>query len=380
MIGASQTSIEPIAKPAKMIPISQPALDEEEKKGVLVVLESGMLAQGQRVAEFERAFAAFIGVKHAIATSSGTTALHVALLAHGIGPGDEVVTTPFTFIASVNSILYTGARPVFVDIDSSFNIDPSLLEAAITPRTKAIMPVHLYGLPVDLHAISDIVRRHNLMLIEDACQAHGATFEGKCVGSFGTGCFSFYATKNMTTGEGGMITTNDDKIADSVRLLINHGMRVRYHHDQLGYNFRMTDIAAAIGIEQLEKLARFNARRSETAAFYTQQFESIPGLITPSVPSHRTHAWHQYTMRVEKGFRLNRDELVDALHKANIGAGIYYPIPVHKQRALESLITADTHFTRAEQFAAEVVSIPVHPMVDDLQRAYIAHTVKVLGK
>jgi perosamine synthetase len=227
-----------------MIPISKPLLGEEEQYAVARVLESGQLAQGPRVAEFEHAFAEFIGVKHAIATANGTMALYVALLARGISAGDEVITTPFTFIASVNAILYTGAKPVLVDVDETFNLSPASIERAITPRTRAIMPVHLYGQPADLAAITDIGRRYKLALIEDACQAHGATFDGRRVGSFGTGCFSFYATKNMTTGEGGMITTDDDGVAERARLLINHGMRVRYQHETLGYNFRMADMAA----------------------------------------------------------------------------------------------------------------------------------------
>lgn len=363
-------STTPVA-PVKFIPISQPTMGAEEKSAVARVLESGMIAQGPRVAEFERAFAQMLGVKHAIATSNGTTALHAALLAHGIGAGDEVITTPFTFIASVNSILYTGARPVFVDIDSTFNLDPSLIERAITPRTKAIMPVHLYGQPVDLAAIGAIARRHNLVVIEDACQAHGATFDGQAVGSFGTGCFSFYATKNMTTGEGGMITTNDDAVADAARLCINHGMRVRYYHESVGYNFRMTDIAAALGIEQLKKLPVFNARRAQTAEFYVNRLVHIPGLIVPTVAPHRTHVWHQFTLRVQPPYPLSRDQLLDAFKQAGIGSGIYYPIPVHQQQALHGLVPADLRLPIAEQFAKEVVSIPVHPNVTDAQRQYI---------
>ncbi len=366
----------------KPIPISQPIMGEEEKGAVIEVLESGMLGQGPRVARFERAFAEFIGVKHAIATSNGTTALFVALLAHGIGSGDEVITTPFTFIASINSILYTGARPVLVDIDDSFDVDPTLIEAAITPRTRAIMPVHLYGQPADLGAISEIARRHNLALVEDACQAHGAMFDGRQVGSFGTGCFSFYATKNMTTGEGGMITTNDDRVAETARLLINHGMRIRYHHEQMGYNFRMTDIAAAMGIEQLKKLENFNARRAETAAFYIRRLKDIPRLRTPSVTSNRMHVWHQFTLRVESGFAYTRDEFVEQLQRAHIGAGIYYPIPAHQQEALSNVVILplNARFPQAESCAREVFSIPVHPNVSNEQREYIASVIEKLAR
>ena len=230
---------------------------------------SGSLAQGPRVRELEEQFAAFVGVPHAVATSSGTTALHLALLAAGVGPGSEVITVPFTFIASATSVLYTGARPVFVDVNASdFCMDPSLLEAAITPRTKAVMPVSLYGQPADMPAISEIADRHGIAVIEDAAQSHGAAIDGRHSGTWGQGVFSFYPTKNMTTGEGGMITTADTDLADWARLRREHGMTVRYHHDVLGYNFRMTDIHAAIGLAQLKKLPAFNARRTAIAARY----------------------------------------------------------------------------------------------------------------
>jgi dTDP-4-amino-4,6-dideoxygalactose transaminase len=322
-----------------MIPVSKPLIGEEEQDAVRRVLESGMLAQGARVAEFEQSFAQFIGARHAIATSNGTTALHAALLAHSVGPGDQVITTPFTFMASVNAILYCGAQPVLVDIDQSFNIDPALIEAAITPRTKAIMPVHLYGQPANMTDIGAIAQQHRLALIEDACQAHGAEFEGRKVGTFGTGCFSFYATKNMTTGEGGMITTNDDRIAEHARQLISHGMKVRYYHEILGYNYRMTDIAAAIGIEQLKKLPAFNARRNATAQFYNVHLADIPGVVTPSIFPHRSHVFHQYTLRFTPGAAYTRDQVAQTLAAQGIGTGIYYPTPVHKQESLKSLIS-----------------------------------------
>ena len=259
-----------------MIPIAQPLMGEEEKRAVIAVLESGMLAQGPKVEEFEKAFAALWGVRHAVATSSGTTALHVALLAHGVGPGDEVITSPFTFISSANSILFVGARPVFVDIDeSSFNIDPSLIEARITPRTRALLPVHLFGNPCDMEAIMAIAARHGLIVIEDAAQAHGASIQGRKVGSFGTGCFSFYPTKNMTTAEGGMVTTDDDQVAEKARLLRSHGMRKRYYHDFLGYNFRMTDLQAALGLAQLAKLEVFNEKRIANARYLTEHLRDV---------------------------------------------------------------------------------------------------------
>jgi dTDP-4-amino-4,6-dideoxygalactose transaminase len=362
-----------------MIPISKPLLGEEEQAAVRQVLESGVLAQGPRVAEFERAFAAFIGVKHAIATSNGTTALHAALLAHGVGPGDEVITTPFTFMASVNAILYTGARPVLCDIDHSFNLDAQLIEDAITERTRAIMPVHLYGQPAEMDTIGAIAQAHGLALIEDACQAHGARFAGRMAGSFGTGCFSFYATKNMTTGEGGMITTDDDALAERSRRVIAHGMKVRYYHDTLGYNYRITDMAAAIGIEQLKKLPSFNARRVQNARFYDQQLANIPGLLTPAVFPRRTHVYHQYTLRITPEFGQGRDALAEALARRGISTGIYYPVPVHQQQSARAAGLGQGPFPVAEHMAREVLAIPVHPALTEADRLAIVDGLISLG-
>lgn len=338
-----------------MIPIAQPLIGEEEKQAVLEVLESGMLAQGPRVQAFEEAFAKYCGVKYAVATSSGTTALHVALLAHGIGPEDEVITTPFTFIASANSILYVGARPVLVDIDRvTFNIHPDLLEPAITPHTKAIMPVHLFGLPADMDPILEIAERYGLAVIEDACQAHGAEYRGKRAGSFGTGCFSFYPTKNITTAEGGMITTEDEEIAERCRVIRQHGMRRRYYHDELGFNFRMTDVHAAIGLAQLGKLERFNGARIANARYLD---EHLRGVVIPAVPEGRRHVFHQYTVRVLDG---RRDAVLDGLRERGIGTGVYYPVPVHQQRFYRDM-GYDLTLPEAERAAREVLSLPIHP-------------------
>ncbi|HET8776719.1 MAG TPA: DegT/DnrJ/EryC1/StrS family aminotransferase, partial [Candidatus Limnocylindria bacterium] len=308
-----------------MIPIARPQMGEEEKARVWEAMSSGSLAQGPRVRELEEQFAAFVGADHAVATSSGTTALHLALLGHEIGAGDEVITVPFTFIASANSIVYTGARPVFVDIDErDFTIDVSQVEAAITPRTKAIMPVSLYGQPADMPAIDELAQRHGLAVIEDAAQAHGAAIGDRKSGTWGAGAFSFYPTKNMTTGEGGMITTRDGAYAERVRLLREHGMKVRYHHDIVGYNFRMTDIAAAIGLAQLPKLPGYNDRRRAIAARYDAE---LRGVITPYVRPGVTHVYHQYTIRVHE-----RDAFVERLKERGVGSAVYYPIPVHRQK------------------------------------------------
>ena len=350
-----------------MIHIAKPQIGEEEKQAVWAVLQSGILAQGPRVAELEKKFAEYCGVKHAVATSSGTTALHVALLAHGIGPGDEVITTPFTFIASANTIRYVGATPVFVDIDPvTFNIDPAAVEAAITERTKAIMPVHLFGLTCDMGALMRIAEQHNLIVVEDACQSHGAEYHGKRAGSFGTGCFSFYPTKNMTTAEGGMLTTDDDDVAEEARVIRQHGMRRRYYHDEMGYNFRMTDVHAAIGLAQLPKLETFNEDRIANAAYFGARLQ---GVVTPTVPEGYRHVFHQYTVRVPGG---RRDEAIEALRGRGVGCGVYYPVPVHQQRIYEGVVCS---CPEAERASGEVLSLPVHPGLSEADREQIVRAV-----
>lgn len=338
-----------------MISISSPQFGDEELMLIREVLDSGIIAQGPKVAQFEAEFAKLAGTAHAVAVSSGTAALHLALLAHGIGEGDEVITSPFTFIASANSVLYTGARPVFVDIQAdTFNIDPALIEAAITPRTKAIMPVHLYGLMADMDAIMDIAQRHNLAVIEDSAQAHGATYKGKAAGGFGTGCFSLYATKNMTSAEGGMVTSNDPDVAERVKILRAHGSKVRYYHDVLGFNFRMTDLHAAVGLAQLAKLCDFNERRRQNAEFLNQH---LTGVVTPTVPDGYEHVWHQYTVRLVDG---DRDAAVQKLTQAGVGTGVFYPVPVYRQKLYQDLGYTD-HLPVTEMVTEQVFSLPVHP-------------------
>ena len=353
-----------------MIHIAKPQMGSEEKQAVLDVLDSGMLAQGSRVKAFEEAFAEMCGVKHAVATSSGTTALHVALLAHGIGKGDEVITSPFTFIASANSILFTGARPIFVDIDPvTFNIDPAKIEAAITPKTKAIMPVHLFGLTCDMGPIIDVAATHYLIVIEDACQAHGAEYHGRRAGSFGTGTFSLYPTKNITSAEGGMITTDDEEIAENCRVIRQHGMRRRYYHDELGFNFRMTDVHAAIGLAQLGKLEQFNEARIANATYLSEHLE---GVVTPAVPEGYRHVFHQYTIRVPDG---KRDAMVAHLKEKGVGCGIYYPVPIHQQTFYVDELGYGVQMPKAEQAAEEVISLPVHPALSQSELETIVHAV-----
>ncbi len=339
-----------------MINIAKPLIGEEEKQAVLEVLDSGIIAQGPRVKTFEEAFAAMCGVEHAIATTSGTTALHTALLAHGIGPGDEVITSPFTFIASANSILYVGARPIFVDIDpQTFNINPILIEAAISEYTKAIMPIHLFGLSCDMDPIIELSSKYGLTIIEDACQSHGATYKGKKAGSFGTGIFSLYPTKNITSAEGGMITTNDSNIAESCRAIRQHGMHRRYYHDELGFNFRMTDVHAAIGLAQLRKLEQFNHQRLANAHYLS---EKLRGVQTPVIPEGNQHVFHQYTIRVPDG---KRDTLMEHLSTLKIMSGVYYPVPIHQQTYYVHELGYSLSLPEAEKATQEVLSLPVHP-------------------
>ena len=354
-----------------MIPISKPFIGDAEREAVLAVLDSGYLVQGPVTAGLEQQFAALCGTKHAIATSSGTTALHLALLAHGIGPGDEVITSAFTFIATVNSILYVGAAPVFVDIEAdSFNLNPALIAAAVTPRTKAIMPVHLYGCPCDMAAIQAIAARHGLAIIEDAAQAVGARFRGQMTGSFGTGVFSLYATKNVMAAEGGMITTNDDALAEQCRLLRNHGMKRRYYYEMMGYNFRLTNLHAALGVAQMGRLAAFTAQRQANAAYLNAHIQTV---ITPQTPAGCEHVWHQYTVRIPQG----RDEAARVLENAGIGTGIFYPIPAHQQEYVQQRIGL-VQLPVTEQMAAEVLSLPVHPQLSQADLEKIVHEVNKL--
>ncbi len=351
-----------------MIPIAKPAISEEEIEAVKSVMLSGNIAQSKKVDEFETLFAKFIGTEYAISTSNGTTALQVALLSNHIGKGKEVITTSFTFVATANSVLFTGAKPVFVDIDAdSFTIDPSLIEDKITKKTKAIMPVHLYGQSADMKAIMEICEDHNLILIEDAAQAHGANFDGKKVGSFGTGCFSFYPTKNMTTSEGGIITTDDKSVYELARKIRNHGQEKRYYYDSLGYNFRMTDICAAIGICQLNKLDGFNKARRKNAEYFSKKLSKLDYIECPKKFPNREHVFHQYTLRIKDG---RREELIKALEKAGIGYGIYYPMPLHKQPIYTELGYKD-RLPRTEIVAEEVLSIPVHPLLKKEELEYI---------
>jgi dTDP-4-amino-4,6-dideoxygalactose transaminase len=359
-----------------MIPPARPDVGPEEAAAVAEVFASGMIAMGKRVAELEERWADYVGVKHALAVSNGTIAEMCIFAGLGLGPGDEVITVGHTFNATISSILYTGATPVFVDIEpDTYLIDAARIEAAITPRTKAICPVHLFGLVADMDMITAIADRHGLAVVEDACQAHGATFRGRRAGSWGHGAFSLYATKNMTTGEGGFVTTNDDRLADWIRLYRNQGMRERYHHEILGYNFRLTDIGAAIGLVQFAKLERNTAKRQAIAARYDAAFEDL-SIQLPVTPEGRTHVFHQYTIGVGPA----RDAVVADLAAQGIGVGIYYPIPVHRQAyVLERGIHADLPVTDAA--ADSSLSLPIYPgLTPDEEVTVIAAVRSAVGR
>jgi dTDP-4-amino-4,6-dideoxygalactose transaminase len=347
-----------------MIPIADPAVGTEEEDRVASVLESGQLVAGEEVREFEREFAEFCGADHAVATANGTAALHAALEALGVGEGDRVVTSPFSFVATANAIRHAGAEPVFADVDpETYNLDPAAVERTVeTTDADAILAVHLFGLPADVAALRDVADDHDLLLVEDAAQAHGAQYRGQRVGAFGdAACFSFYPTKNMTTGEGGMVTTTREAVAERARRFVNHGRTDRYTHETVGHNFRMPEMAAAIGRVQLGKLPEYTrARRSNAAVLDETLAEADVG--TPVEPDRRHHVYHQYTIRCS-----DRDGLRSYLKDNGIHTGVYYHTPIHEQPAYESV---DCSAPVAERAAREVLSLPVHPGVDraDLRR------------
>ncbi|WP_455645327.1 DegT/DnrJ/EryC1/StrS family aminotransferase [Methanosphaera sp.] len=356
-----------------MINIAKPIISDEEIEAVTEVLKSGMLAQGSVVEEFQNEFAKYVEAGYGIATTSGTTALHTALIAADIKPGDEIITTPFTFAATSNSILYSQATPVYADIDpKTFNLDPEKIEEKITDKTKAIMPVHLYGQPADMDAIMEIAEKHDLKVIEDAAQAHGAVYHGKKIGSIGDlGCFSFYPTKNMTTGEGGMVTTNDEDLAEKSGMIRAHGESKRYEQSLLGYNYRMTNIAASIGLVQLKHIDEFNAKRNENAAYLNEGLADVEGITTPYTADDVTHVFHQYTIRVSK----DRDAFKEYLTDNEIGTGVHYPIVLYKQPYYQTLgITGNC--PEAEKAASQVISLPVHPSLTTEELDTIIETVK----
>jgi perosamine synthetase len=360
------------------IPIARPLIGEDEISAVADVMRSGQLAQGSVVTEFESRFADYCGVRHAVGTNSGTAALHAGLLAAGIGPGDTVIVPSFTFVATATSVSMCGATPLFADVDGrTFNIDPASVLDLIRPDTRAVVGVHLFGQPFDAGALRRICDDHDLVLIEDAAQAHGAEYHGRRVGGLGDlACFSFYPTKNMTTGEGGMVTTDDGALAEQVRLLINHGQSRKYLHTALGYNFRMTNMNAAIGLVQLEKIEAFNKRRIYNADFLNRHLEGS-GLVLPSRADSVRHVYHQYVVRVPQQFPLQRDALMAFLQERGVGTAVHYPIPVHRQPVYRSG-NDDVACPVSDELAATVMSLPVHPAVTDEALEYICETIQSL--
>jgi dTDP-4-amino-4,6-dideoxygalactose transaminase len=351
----------------KRIQLAKPKIGIREKTAVLRVLQSGNLAQGPEVKKFESHFSKLVEERECVAVNSGTSALHLALLSLGVGPGDEVIVPSFTFAATANSVALTGAKPVFVDIDpSTFNIDPAQITSAITARTKAIQVVHLYGLPAKMDSIQVIAKRHNLLIIEDAAQAHMAQIDGQPVGTFGdAAAFSFYPTKNMTAGEGGMVVLKESAVARLCRLYRNQGMEQKYQNEVVGFNYRMTDIHAAIGIQQLKKLGFWTEQRIQNAEYLSRQIDSSE---TPVTPNGYKHVFHQYTVTLTQ----NRDLISKYLDQKGISNGVYYPTPVH---ALPSF-DLNLELPNTREACETALSLPIHPSLSRADLKRIARTLE----
>ena len=374
-----------------MIPIAKPYLDKEEQEAVQEVLQSGMLAEGKVARDFEKEFAEYVGTKYATVTTNGTTALSTALEAMDIQPGDEVITTPFTFIASANTIAMIGAIPIFVDIKlDTYNIDPELIEKAITEKTKAIMPVHIFGSPCDMKHIMEIAEKHDLKVIEDACQAHGAQFNGKKIGSIGhVAAFSFYATKNMMTGEGGMITTNDEDIYENALMIKNHGRSRKggYSHYRIGYNYRMLDVVSALGRVQLKRLPKAIEQRQRNARLYNELLQNVSEIQPQQMEKGGTSAYHIYAPRLYSD-KITRDEMIQKLKEHDIGSRSVYALPCHKQDTYLNIKEwrwakfvnypdySSLNLPNSEEVGNVHFDIPVHPAVTEEQVQYIASTIK----
>lgn len=365
-----------------MIPITVVEFGAEEERLVLEVLRSGRVAQGPLVAEFEKRFAELTGVRHAIAVNNGTTSLIASLQCLDLQPGDEVITSPFTFAATLNAILEAGATARFADIsEDDYNVTAESMRERLSDRTRVLMPVHIFGQIADMEGISAIAQERGLRILEDSAQAHGSRLGDQVAGSFDIGSFSFYATKNLTTGEGGMITTNDDELAERLRILRNQGMRARYDYAMLGQNYRLTDLQAALVLPQLDRYAGIVEARSENAAYLSEGLAGVAGLITPVQLPGRTHVWHQYTVRITEDAPVTRDEFVERMNEAGIDAGVYYPRLVFDYDAYrdrEDVIIEPTPV--AERIAAQVVSLPVHNHLTREQLDTIISTIRsILG-
>lgn len=360
-----------------MINITSLKFDSAVEELVLEVLRSGVIAQGPKVAELETRFADMYGMKNVVAVNNGTTALIAALMAHGIGSGDEVITSPFTFAATLNAILVVGAKPVFADIRlDDFNINPSLVEPLITSRTKAILPVHLYGQAANMSQINELAKRKNLIVIQDAAQAQGAQHKGEFVGSSHTATFSLYATKNMTTAEGGLISTEDNEVAERIRVLRNQGMRARYDYVMMGNNWRLTDLQAAVGLPQLDRYEENVSIRARNAEFYSKAINQLPGINLPEMLPNNKHVWHQYTLRITEDSTVSRDEFIEKLSEHGVGSGAYYPRAVYDYEAFRGHpLVGKPNCPAAEMAAKQVVSIPVHPHLSTEDLNHVAKAI-----
>lgn len=353
------------------IPLSRVYMDDDIKKAVLEVLDGGWYILREKVHEFERKFAEFCDVKNGVCVSSGTAAIFLSLLALDIKHGDEVIVPSFSFIASATPVIHLGAKPVFVDIDpETYTIDPEKTREAVTERTKAIIPVHLYGHPANMDVIVDIAEENSLHIIEDAAQAHGAEYKGRKVGGIGhVACFSFYPSKNMTVcGDGGIVVTNNEEIAEKVRMIRDHGRREKYIFRMIGYNLRFNEIQAAIGIRQLEKLPEWNEARRNIARMYNQALENV--VITPIEKPWAKHVYHLYVIRTEK-----RDELREFLKQQGISTGVHYPVPIHEQPAITNVLGIQPSLPNTEKFAEEVLSLPMYPTLTKGEVAYISEKI-----
>jgi dTDP-4-amino-4,6-dideoxygalactose transaminase len=349
-------------------------LKDEIDRAIALVLDTSGYILGPQGHAFEAEAAAYLGVKHTIGVASGTDALHLALRAAGIGPGDEVITSPFTFIATAEAIAYVGATPLFVDIDpQTFNIDPQLVRRAITAKTRAILPVHLFGQPADLAPLQQLCDDHGLLLIEDCAQSFGATYAGKQTGGWGVlGCFSFFPSKNLGCyGDGGMIVTNDDHLAEQVRVLRNHGSRVRYHHEIIGYNSRLDEVQAAILRVKLQHIDRFNRQRRVNAHYYSAQLAGS-GVTPPFEDGKGLHVYHQYTVLTDR-----RDAIQQSLAQAGCASAVYYPIPLHRQEVFAAAYSGMA-LPVSEKVASRVLSLPIYPEMSEAQMDRVIAAVRAV--
>lgn len=366
---------------SEMIPINRPIIGEEEIQAVVKVLRSGILTEksghGPFASKFENAFADYIGSKFAVSFNSGTSALHAALLAAGVGPKDEVIVPSFTFVATAEVVVLTGARPIFVDIDpKTYCMDPEEVKHAISGRTKAIIPVHLYGHPCDMDPLIECAHEHGIIVIEDAAQAHGAEYKGKKAGVLGDlACFSFYATKNMTTGEGGMITTNSEEFMEKIRLIRSHGEKEPYKSVMIGHNYRLPEIEAAIGLVQLRKLPKFLETRRKNAMFLMKELVSVESLQMPVEYKGYKHSWYLFTIRLKGANSKIRNKMVKKLREEHVGAEVYYPIPIHKMPYYHELF-GKVNLPETEEATQQAISLPVHPAIREVELDHIVNAVK----